>query len=298
MRVITGCMIVFAVLAGGIRAQETETAPTNHTAQSAAQTLPFSESVRQYLEKNLATIRYIHELLAGITNGKQAHEKLEELKERTSDLWDERPRTEIDEITRDDERMAKKVVKEMKPMIDEARHQVDAEIKRIVKLQFFHYFGFQHAISRLADTLSLDDPLTANKKQLERAQEMVKTRCNEASEELGRIATGGPGLTRETAWVMLDDDCDAVALQYQIIRLLGLPFPKEHEFVKENNGEEIKAAYSVMSFRIKLTENEHATIKMWFDVTKAVQRAAIKETPDEEEENIIGTEQSEPGGDS
>lgn len=271
---------------------------TDHSGQFAKQKLTLSESVRQYLEKNLAAIRDIHKLLAGITNGKQAHEKMEELEERIAELWEERSRTEIDEITRDDERRAKKVVKEMKPMIDEARHQVDAEIKRIVKFQFFHYFGFQRAISRLADILSLDDPLTANERQLEHVQKMVKMRCSEASEELGRIATGGPGLTRETAWVMLDDDCDAVALQYQIIRLLGLPFPKKQEFVKENKGKEIKAAYSVMSFRIKLTENEQATIKMWFDVSKAVQRAAIKETPDEEEGNIIETEQSEPGGDS
>ncbi len=74
---------------------------------------------------------------------------------------------------------------------------------------------------------------------------------------------GGPGFTKETAWVMKDTTPDAVHNEYRVIYALGLPDPIKQALV---HGEKDDKTYDVHTIVIPYDEGD-VTYRLYFDIT-------------------------------
>ena len=75
---------------------------------------------------------------------------------------------------------------------------------------------------------------------------------------------GGPGFTKETAWVMKDSTPDVVHNEYRIIYALGLPEPIRQALV---HGEKDDKTYDVHTIVIPYDEGD-VTHRLYFDITE------------------------------
>ena len=90
---------------------------------------------------------------------------------------------------------------------------------------------------------------------------------------------GGPGLTQETAWEILETSSpEAVELEYDVMRELSLPLANRQKLVVGEDGR----AYDVHEFCGE-GKGESDELQMWFDIT-----AYWKNLSDEWNENDLG----------
>ena len=75
---------------------------------------------------------------------------------------------------------------------------------------------------------------------------------------------GGPGFTKETAWVMKDTTPDAVHNEYRVIYAFGLPDPIRQALV---HGEKDGKTYDVHTIVIPYDEGD-VTHRLYFDITE------------------------------
>ncbi len=69
--------------------------------------------------------------------------------------------------------------------------------------------------------------------------------------------TGGPGLTRETAWVLHREDPSAVRQEYEILRLMGLGRPTSQGCCEDNG----------RWFDTLTVPTDDGELTIWFDIT-------------------------------
>ncbi len=80
--------------------------------------------------------------------------------------------------------------------------------------------------------------------------------------KLHRDVQGGPGLTRETAWVLLCKEMTAVSQEYVILRQLGLGRGMSQALVCEDG-----KYYDCHTFLYSPAEGKEYTFEIWFDIT-------------------------------
>ena len=120
-------------------------------------------------------------------------------------------------------------------------------------------------IANIGEVLCLQPaPEEATSEQIQELETQVAERAAAVRSNRELNVQGGPGFTKETAWVMKDTTLDAVHNERRVILALGLPESFVQELVHGETGDK---AYDVHTILIPYDEGE-VVYRLYFDITE------------------------------
>ena len=144
--------------------------------------------------------------------------------------------------------------------------EIEQELQRLGEHDCYGVEEVKGMVKGIAFFFGMDDPLPppakATDEQRERLSKRLTERMKEVAEDITEIATGGPGLTRESAWVMRGDTAKVVRQEYVLMKMLGLPRPPTQALVEEGG-----KVYDRHQLQIVGEDGGEAVFEMWFDIT-------------------------------
>ena len=154
-------------------------------------------------------------------------------------------------------------------------HSLEKEVKRVTnilrKMKEHDYYGDDDIkqaggiIANIGEVLCLQPaPEEATSEQIQELETQIAERAAAVRSNRELNVQGGPGFTKETAWVMKDTTLDAVHNERRVILALGLPESFVQELVHGETGDK---AYDVHTILIPYDEGE-VVYRLYFDITE------------------------------
>ena len=154
-------------------------------------------------------------------------------------------------------------------------HSLEKEVKRVTnilrKMKEHDCYGDDDIkqavdiIANIGEVLCLQPaPEEATSEQIQELETQVAERAAAVRSNRELNVQGGPGFTKETAWVMKDTTLDAVHNERRVILALGLPESFVQELVHGETGDK---AYDVHTILIPYDEGE-VVYRLYFDITE------------------------------
>lgn len=100
-----------------------------------------------------------------------------------------------------------------------------------------------------------------------------------------RNVQGGPGFTRETAWVMLDPKMSVIAQEYEIMRQVIRQTPDRQSLVYEG-----ERWYDLLEYDVKMDDVTY-TVDQWFDITLHADTMSARAKAAAQQQAEVPTEQ-------
>ena len=154
-------------------------------------------------------------------------------------------------------------------------HSLEKEVKRVTnilrKMKEHDCYGDDDIkqagdiIANINQVLCLQPmPEEATPEQIREIETKIAERAADVRAVRELNVQGGPGFTKETAWVIKDTTPDAVHNEYRVIYALGLPDPIMQSLV---HGEKDDKTYDVHTIVIPYDEGD-VTYRLYFDITE------------------------------
>ena len=154
-------------------------------------------------------------------------------------------------------------------------HSLEKEVKRVTnilrKMKGHDCYGDDDIkqasgiIANINQVLCLQPmPEEATPEQIKEIETKIAERAADVRAVRELNVQGGPGFTKETAWVMKDTTPDAVHNEYRVIHALGLPDSIMQALV---HGEKDDKTYDVHTIVIPYDEGD-VTYRLYFDITE------------------------------
>ena len=170
-------------------------------------------------------------------------------------------------------------------------HSLEKEVKRVAnilrKMKAHDCYGNDDIKQAVGIIVNINQVLCLRPAPEEATPEQIKeieTKIAERAADVRAVrelnVQGGPGFTKETAWVMKDTTPDAVHNEYRVIYALGLP----DSIVRElEHGETDDKAYDVHTVLIPYDEGE-VMCRLYFDITE-YRKKQIEEQKNEKKQH-------------
>lgn len=145
-------------------------------------------------------------------------------------------------------------------MSADEQHELNSVERRLRGEYFYGSVALAHALGQPEFAATL--PATPTEAELAEMSDEVQA-VYAANSEMQALATGGPGFTRETAWVISEQSSDAVSMEYQLMYLLPNSLAKKQQvLVPGDDGRYFDMHVVDYMFKDKIYR-----LEQWFDIT-------------------------------
>ena len=247
---IMGIVAFLALLSAPINGQDV----VQPDATSAAVEQQKTGSVSEEIKLMGKLLKEVREVLSTIQGAEGAVDKVEAVREKF---------LHIDE-------WASEVHGELSPQDEELLTSLTLEIGQELKRLAEHDCYGVEEVGKMVDGMTFffnldaltSPPAMATDKQREQISKRLTERMEQVAAYIAEVATGGLGLTRESAWVMKGDTAKVVSEEYAVLGMLGFSRPESQSLMK-NDGK----VYDVQHLTTKVEGGKKVKIEMWFDIT-------------------------------
>ena len=115
--------------------------------------------------------------------------------------------------------------------------EIGQELKRLAEHDCYGVEEVKKMVDGMSSFFNLDaltpPPATATDEQREQISKRLTERMKRIASYIAEVATGGLGLTRESAWVMKGNTAKVVSEEYAVLGMLGFSRPESQSFDHE-----------------------------------------------------------------